>query len=330
MWAALFPGQGSQTIGMGRFLYENFPIAKQAFEEASDTLSLNFKKLCFEGPETDLMLTENTQPALLLVSTATYRVTNATLNLKISAGAGHSVGEYAAMVTSGAMKFPDALRAVRVRGQAMQKAVPVGQGGMVAVLGMTDAQVETLCRWSQEKSGLKPIEPANFNARGQVVISGSQELIDWMKTNAKAAEIFADRAGDPSQIPRLKMIPLAVSAPFHCSLMKPAEETMRKVLGETAFTDAHWPIVQNVTGQETTSASVLREGLVKQVSGAVRWTQCMARLKALGSTQMIEFGSGRVLSGLAKKIDSNAPTPFNINTLEDFKTLENALSAVSI
>jgi [acyl-carrier-protein] S-malonyltransferase len=321
MWAALFPGQGSQSIGMGKFLYENFPLAKQTFEEASDTLSLNFKKLCFDGHESDLALTENTQPALLLVSTATYRVTVDTMNLKISAGAGHSVGEYAAMVASCAMKFPDALRAVRVRGQAMQKAVPVGEGGMVAVLGMTDAQVETLCKWSQEKSGLKPIEPANFNAPGQVVISGSQALIDWMKVNAKAAEIFADSA----EIPRLKMIPLAVSAPFHCSLMKPAEETMKAVLGETAFSDARWPIVQNVTGQETSSASVLRDGLVRQISGAVRWTQCMARLKAMGTTGMIEFGSGKVLAGLAKKIDSNAPAPFNINTLEDFKTLENAL-----
>jgi [acyl-carrier-protein] S-malonyltransferase len=321
MWAALFPGQGSQSIGMGKFLYENFPLAKQTFEEASDTLSLNFKKLCFDGHESDLALTENTQPALLLVSTATYRVTVDTMNLKISAGAGHSVGEYAAMVASGAMKFPDALRAVRVRGQAMQKAVPVGEGGMVAVLGMTDAQVETLCKWSQEKSGLKPIEPANFNAPGQVVISGSQALIDWMKVNAKAAEIFADS----TEIPRLKMIPLAVSAPFHCSLMKPAEETMKQVLGETAFSDARWPIVQNVTGQETSSASVLRDGLVRQISGAVRWTQCMARLKAMGTTGMIEFGSGKVLAGLAKKIDSNAPAPFNINTLEDFKTLENAL-----
>ncbi len=318
MWAALFPGQGSQSVGMGKFLFENFASAKQAFEEASDTLKQDFKKLCFEGPESDLQLTENTQPALLLVSTATFRVVQETTGVKISAAAGHSVGEYAAVVTAGALSFSDALRAVRIRGQAMQKAVPVGQGGMVAVMGLSEEQIVKLCRWSEENSGLKPIEPANFNAPGQVVISGSQKLIDWMKTNAKA-DIFQP------ETPRMKLIPLQVSAPFHCSLMKPAEEQMRLVLSETKFNDAHWPIVQNVSAQETTSAAQLRDNLVKQVSGAVLWTRCMARLKELGATRSIEFGSGKVLSGLAKKIDSEAPTPFNINTLDELKNLESAI-----
>lgn len=157
MWAALFPGQGSQSIGMGRFLFENFQIAKETFEEASDALNQNLKKLCFDGPESDLQLTENTQPALLLVSTATFRVVESTIGVKIAAAAGHSVGEYAAVVTAGSVKFADALRAVRVRGQAMQKAVPVGEGGMVAVMGLTEQQCEKLCQWAQNESGLKPL-----------------------------------------------------------------------------------------------------------------------------------------------------------------------------
>ena len=320
MWAALFPGQGSQTIGMGQFLFDNFAIARETFEEAGDTLKVNFKKLCFEGPAEDLNLTENTQPALLLTSTATFRVIESITGVKIGAAAGHSIGEYAAVVTAGAMKFSDGLHAVRIRGQAMQKAVPVGQGGMVAVMGLTDAQVIHLCKWSEETSGLSPIEPANFNAPGQVVISGSQKLVDWMKTNAKV-DLFAP------ETPRMKLIPLTVSAPFHCSLMKPAQETMALVLGETKFVDAAWPIVQNVTAEGTRSAGVLRSRLIEQVAGSVRWTQCMERLKTMGATNYIEFGAGKVLSGLAKKIDSAGPTPFNINTLDDIKNLETALEA---
>jgi [acyl-carrier-protein] S-malonyltransferase len=320
-WAALFPGQGSQSVGMGQFLVENFAVARELFEEAGDTLKLDFKKLCFEGPEKELQLTENTQPALLLVSTATFRVIERTLGIKVGIGAGHSVGEYAAVTAAGAVRFSDALRAVRTRGQAMQAAVPVGQGGMVAVMGLSEAQVAHLCQWSEKTSGLEPIEPANYNAPGQVVISGSQALIDWMRANAKA-DIFAP------ETPRMKLIPLSVSAPFHCSLMKPAEEKMAEVLGEIEFKDAEWTVVQNVTAQPVKDAASLRQNLIRQVSGAVRWTQCMQEMKTLGATQYIEFGSGKVLSGLAKKIDSAAPTPFNINTLEDIKALETALKTM--
>lgn len=317
-WGALFPGQGSQSVGMGRFLFDEFPIARQTFEEASDALKIDFKKLCFDGPESELQLTENTQPALLLVSTATFRVINTLIGLDITAGAGHSVGEYAAVVAAGSVGFTEALQAVRVRGQAMQKAVPVGLGGMVAVMGLSEEQVVRLCKWTEESSGVKPLEPANFNAPGQVVISGSQKAIDWLRANAKT-EIFAP------ETPRMKLIPLSVSAPFHCSLMKPAEEEMALVLGATKFSKAQWPVVQNVTARETTDAETLRSNLVKQVSGAVRWTGCMARLKELGVNRSIEFGAGRVLSGLAKKIDSNVEAPLNINTLEDIMALESAL-----
>ncbi len=327
MWAALFPGQGSQSVGMGRFLFEHFPTAKQAFEEASDTLQINFKKLCFEGPESDLQMTENTQPALLLVSTATFRVVSHELGVQIGAAAGHSVGEYAAVVASGAVAFTDALRAVRARGQAMQRAVPVGEGAMAAVMGLTDDQVIRLCAWTEKESGLTPLEPANFNAPGQVVISGRAKAIEWLRANAKPeamVEVF------PEGTSRMKLIPLSVSAPFHCSLMKPAEEEMRVILKTISFNDARFPIVQNVTAHETREGHTLRENLVLQVSGAVRWTQCTARLKSMGMIRSIEFGAGKVLSGLAKKIDSASPPPFNINALEDIKTLEAALKPAPI
>ena len=323
MWAALFPGQGSQSVGMGRFLFDNFPVARHLFEEASDTLKLDFKKLCFEGPEADLQLTENTQPALLLVSTSTFRVIQEISDLKIGAAAGHSIGEYAAVVTADSVRFSDALRAVRTRGQAMQKAVPVGQGGMVAVMGLSDSQVEELCRWTTKTSGLGPIEPANFNSPGQVVVSGSQKALEWMRANAKA-DLFA--SGE-APAPRMKLIALSVSAPFHCSLMKPAEETMAQVLEATAFTSSAWPIVQNVTAQETKDGNTLRTNLIHQVSGAVRWTQCMQKLKGMGATGYIEFGSGKVLSGLAKKIDSSGPTPLNINSLDDIKLVEETVKS---
>lgn len=319
MFGALFPGQGSQSVGMGKFFFENFPIAKQTFEEASDVLKIDFKKLCFEGPESDLQLTENTQPALLLVSTAAFRVVSTTLEVPIQLAAGHSIGEYAAVVSAGVMSFADALRAVRIRGQVMQRAVPVGDGGMVAVMGLSEDQAAHLCRWAEEKSGLKPLEPANFNAPGQVVVSGSKQVIDFMKANAKADVIFAP------ETPKMKLIALAVSAPFHCSLMRPAEEEMRRVLEEIKFADAKWPIVQNFSASPATDGNAIRENLIRQVSGAVRWTQCMAQLKALGARRLIEFGSGKVLSGLAKKIDSQAPAPFNINGLDDLKSLEQAL-----
>lgn len=326
MWAALFPGQGSQSVGMGRFLFDEFAIAKSTIEEASDTLKQDFKKLLFEGPDADLALTENTQPALLTVSTATYRVVKSALGVEIGAAAGHSIGEYAAVVAAGSLRFDDGLRAVRTRGQAMQKAVPVGQGAMAAVMGLTDEQVTRLCEWVRTETR-ESLEPANFNAPGQVVISGSAKALAWLKENAKPELLTA---AFPEGAPRVKLIPLAVSAPFHCSLMKPAEDQMRLVLNHTAFENAQFPIVQNVTARETTDAATLRENLITQVSGAVRWTECMARLKELGATQMIEFGAGKVLTGLSKKIDSTTPPPFNINALEDLKTLEAALKPASV
>lgn len=322
MWAALFPGQGSQSVGMGRFLYDNFKSAKVSFEEASDTLKQDFKKLCFEGPDSDLALTENTQPALLLVSKVTFDAVQEVAGTKFSAAAGHSIGEYAAFTTSGVLNFSDALRAVRQRGQAMQKAVPVGEGAMLAVLGLDDEDVIAMCAWAEKQSGLKPIEPANFNSPGQVVVSGSAKLAAWIRENAKP-ELFMAPGKTAG---RMKLIPLNVSAPFHCSMMKPAEEKMREVLTATNFSRANWPIVQNFTAEATQDPATLREQIIRQVSGAVRWTQCMQNLKKSGATQFIEMGSGKVLAGLAKKIDPVAKV-FNVNSLEELKNLESAVKS---
>lgn len=226
MWGALFPGQGSQSVGMGKFLFEEFSTARRLFEEAGDTLKINFKKLCFEGPDSDLQLTENTQPALLLVSTVTATCVTELVPVQIKASAGHSVGEYAALVNAGVLSFSSALRAVRTRGQAMQKAVPVGDGAMCAVLGLSDDNARKMCALVEKLSGETPLEPANFNCPGQVVVSGSAKAIEWMRANVTSEWVAQNLGADAG---RAKLIPLSVSAPFHCSLMKPAEKEMRAV-----------------------------------------------------------------------------------------------------
>ena len=318
MWAAIYPGQGSQQVGMGKFLFENFKEAQHLFEEASDALSLNFKKLCFDGPEDDLALTENTQPALLLVSTVTHQVLKNTAGFAPMAACGHSIGEYAAVVGSGACKFTDALKAVRKRGEFMQSAVPVGQGSMAAVLSMTPEQVEIICKKATNESKLGVVEPANFNAPGQIVVSGSKAALDWLIANYNASWLEGS--------PRGKFIPLKVSAPFHCSLMKPAEEKMKVVLGDMPFQKAAYPVIQNVNAKPETDGASIRDNLVLQVSRPVRWIECVMELKKQGAQKLIELGSGKVASGLVKKIDSEAFTTFTINSLEDLKAVELALA----
>lgn len=316
MWGALFPGQGSQAVGMGKFFVENFKAARERFEEASDVLGQDFKRLCFDGPDNDLALTENTQPALLLASTVAFEVVRDTTGLPITAGAGHSVGEYAALVAAGTLRFADGMRAVRRRGQAMQRAVPVGHGSMCAVLGLSDEQAQKLCAWVETESGERPLQPANFNCPGQVVVSGSAKAISWMAANFKPAELFAPDA------PKARLIPLNVSAPFHCSLMKPAEDEMRAALMDLPFAPARWPVVQNFSATESTHPERLRTELIAQISGAVKWTQCMQKLHALGVRRAVEFGPGKVLSGLAKKIDSGKVATLNITSLQDLKNFE--------
>lgn len=323
MFTLVFPGQGSQQPGMGRFLFENFKIAQETFEEGSEALKQDMKKLCFEGSEAALALTENTQPALLLVSTATQRVLRNDFNLKVQSAAGHSIGEYAALVAAGVIRFDQAMQAVRTRGQAMQSAVPVGQGGMVAVLGLEPEQVETLCAWTVKNSGFGPLSAANFNSPGQIVISGSMKAINWLKDNFKPEAIWAEAPK------RAKLIPLQVSAPFHCEMMKPAEDTMRVVLTGMEFKTAAFPIVQNFHAKFETDGANLRENLIRQVSAPVRWTQSMETLKAAGHSQIIECGAGKVLQGLLKKIDSEFFKVMTTSSIEDIKTIEEFLKASS-
>lgn len=315
-YGAVYPGQGSQHVGMGRFLFDEFSLVRELFEEASDTIKVDFKKLCFEGPESELALTENTQPCLLLASTATYKTLESLSPFNPSGAAGHSIGEYAAMVCSGAMRFSDALQAVRKRGEFMQSAVPVGQGGMVAVMGLTPEQVNEVCEWATKESGLDGvIEPANFNAPGQIVLSGSQNMIQWVSDNFKA-EIL-------KQPPRrVKFIPLKVSAPFHCSLMKPAEDNMRPVLESMQFQTPSHPIFQNVSAQSESDPATLKENLIRQISSSVRWVECTESMKASGLTHVVECGSGKVLNGLIKKIAGDDLKVLNVNDLEELKATE--------
>lgn len=322
MMTLLFPGQGSQQPGMGRFLFENFKVAKDTFEEASEALSQNMAKLCFEGSEADLALTENTQPALLLVSTATQRVLKSEYHLKVSAAAGHSIGEYAALVAADVIDFMPAMKAVRTRGQAMQSAVPVGQGGMIATLGLEPDQAQFLCEYVVKTSGFGPLSPANYNSPGQIVLSGSMKAIEWLKANFKA-EIF------PEPPKRSKLIPLNVSAPFHCEMMLPAEQKMREVLTDMSFRSPQFKIVQNFTAGFESAPEKLRENLIRQVSAPVRWTESMELLKAQQLTQCVECGVGKVVAGLLKKIDSEAFNVFNTNSLEDLKLIEDFLKASS-
>ena len=313
--AAVFPGQGSQSVGMGKYLFDNFKIVKELFEEASDTLSMDFEESCFEGPESELALTANTQPALLLVSTACYRALTANCNLDVGAMAGHSIGEYAAVVAAGGLDFASAMKAVRMRGEAMQSAVPVGEGGMAAVMGMSPDQVERLCTWVETLAKDTPLSPANYNAPGQIVISGKQSLIDWLNEHYDKTIFEGETLG------RVKFIQLKVSAPFHCSMMEPAEETMLLVLSDMKFNDITIPVVQNFTAEAVTKADQLRDNLISQVSGAVKWIECTEKLVADGMTTHVEFGNGKVLAGLAKKINKDIQV-YNLNNLEEFQKLE--------
>lgn len=325
MSAFLFPGQGSQTPGMGKFLFENFKTAQHTFEEASDALKFDVKKLCFDSSAEDLALTENTQPAILTVSTATARVLTQDIGAKPQYTAGHSVGEYASFVLAKTLGFADAIRSVRLRGQAMQSAVPVGQGGMVATLGLTEEQAEFLCQWAVAGSGFKPLSPANYNCDGQIVISGNQKTIDWLKANFKADVL-------PGEAKRAKLIPLQVSAPFHCEMMKPAQEKMAEFFNTIMFHDAEIPVIQNVQALAETNATVLKSKIIEQVSAPVRWTQSMRELKRLTQPKTenekpvtltcIEAGNGTVIKGLLKKIDSEYFQVLGTNSLDEIKAIE--------
>jgi len=311
----LFPGQGSQAPKMGAYLFDNFSTFKNTLAEASEAISLDIKKLIYEGTEADLALTANTQPALLSVSVGTFRVLKENAQLKIEAAAGHSIGEYAALVTAGVMDFSTAMKAVRLRGEAMQSAVPVGEGGMVAVLGLEPDQVTWLCEWAEKESGFKPLSPANFNSPGQIVISGSMKCIDWLKTNFKAELI-------PGSPKRAKLIPLNVSAPFHCAMMKPAQEKMDQFLNGVTFNKPQFPIIQNFTAGLVENPTELKQNLIHQVSAPVLWTQTMKLMETKSWMTGIECGHGSVIKGLFKKMDNPNFKILSSQTQEDLDLIK--------
>lgn len=314
MLTFVFPGQGSQSVGMGEFLYKEFKICRDIFDEASEAINVDLKKLCFTGSESDLALTENTQPALLTVSTATARVLTTEFGIVPQATAGHSIGEYASFVLGSVISFSDAVKAVKLRGQAMQSAVPVGQGGMIATLGLNEEQVQFLCQWACKESGFSPLSPANFNCDGQIVISGNANALNWLKENFKP-EIL------PGEAKRVKLIPLQVSAPFHCEMMKPAQDKMAAFFETIQVKNSTLPIVQNIHAKPETDANTLKKNIILQVSGAVKWTQTVQQLKEMNMSQIIECGNGSVLKGLFKKSDAEFFKVFSTNSLEDLNAL---------
>jgi [acyl-carrier-protein] S-malonyltransferase len=308
--AFLFPGQGSQSVGMGRDLASAFPIARRTFEEANDALGFDLAELCFRGPEEQLRLTEFTQPAIFTVSVAALRVL-ASAGATADYFAGHSLGEYSANVAAGTIEFAAAARTVRQRGQLMQQAVPLGQGAMAAILGMDSQAVAAVCQDATREMGL-PVEPANFNAPEQIVISGATAAVE--RAVALGKERGAKRA-----------ILLSVSAPFHCSLMQPAQDALAPVLDGLTFKSAKIPIVVNVDATLITDGAALREALVRQVTGAVRWTESMQLLIAEGVTNFVEVGPGKVLSGMLRQIDRSQ----KCGQVEDPASLEKVLSVLT-
>lgn len=311
----LFPGQGSQAPQMGSFLFENFPIFKQTISEASEAISFDLKNLIFEGSDADLALTINTQSALLAVQIATYRTIQAEKPLTFKAAAGHSVGEYAALVSAGVLPFSTAMKAVRLRGQSMQSAVPAGAGGMVAVLGLEHDQVAWLCNWAEVESGDSPITPANYNSPGQIVISGSMKCIDWLRANFNPELI-------PRSPKRAKFIPLNVSAPFHCRLMKPAQDKMSEFLESVNFSKPQFPILQNYTATLVETPAELKSNLIKQVSAPVLWTQSMMLMESKGWFNGVECGHGAVLKGLFKKMENPNFKIFSTQSKDDLDLLK--------
>lgn len=301
---ALFPGQGSQKVGMGRQLFEQYDIAKELFAKADEALGFSLSQICFEGPADKLTLTEITQPAILTVSTICFRLAQMQPQAgahTIVAAAGHSLGEYSALVAADAMSFEDAVRLVNKRGRYMQEAVPVGTGRMVAVLGKEVAELQAAI----DASGVEVAEIANINAPGQIVIAGS----------------LAGVAGFVEKLGSAKVIDLPVSAPFHCSLMKPAEQRLRVDLAGITIKTPKFPVYQNFTASFTNDPEAIRENLALQVCGRVRWVECVENvLKEKTPDVVWEYGAGNVLTGLVKRINSAVPR-VNIDSPESLASM---------
>lgn len=290
--AFIFPGQGSQRPEMGKDFLEHHALARHLFEEASDALGFDLKKLCLRGDESELALTYNAQPAILTVSTVAHRLFAARADVRPLSLAGHSLGEYSAIVAAGALSFIDAVKTVHLRGQFMQEATPVGLGAMAAIMGQDGEAVEALCR---EAAGCEVVVPANYNAAGQIVISGHAGAVKRVLEKAKG-----------------KL--LTVSAPFHSPLMAPAAEAMRPVLESLAFSDGAAPVVANATNRFIGKAGDFAPSLVEQITAPVRWDSGIKAMIDHGAERMIELGHGKVLAGLMKRIDKTVPVA---NVLDD-------------
>jgi [acyl-carrier-protein] S-malonyltransferase len=306
--AFLFPGQGSQYAGMGKELAEKFQVARQVFEEADEALSFSISRLCFEGAEDELQLTENTQPAILSTSVAAFRVMQSEGIASPTFVAGHSLGEYSSLVAAGAISLADAVRTVRARGRYMQEAVPVGTGAMAAVLGGERAAIEEACL---EASKGQVCAFANINSPNQIVIAGNTEAVD------RAIELLKGKAK--------RVVKLNVSAPFHCALMKPAQDRLAFDLERIPFGEPRSSVVTNVDARIVTTPGELRDSLVRQVSSPVRWSESMDLLLQQGVTTFVEIGPGKVLSGLMRQINREV----SCLNVEDSASLESARARLS-
>jgi [acyl-carrier-protein] S-malonyltransferase len=308
--AYLFPGQGAQRVGMGAELAREFPAARSAFAEADEALGFALSKLCFEGPEDDLRLTANTQPATLATSIAALRAFEAEYGARAEIAAGHSLGEYTALVAAGALDYAEALRAVRERGRLMQEACPAGQGSMAALIGLDLAAVREICE--QVSHDGRAAVPANLNAPGQIVIAGHAEAVK------RAIDLAKQRGAGMS-------VELKVSAPFHSPLMEPARRGMEPVIASLKVNPLRFGVIANVTAEVNRDAERVRALLLEQITAPVRWEESMARLDASGATSAIEFGSGRVLAGLMRRINKS----FKVRSAEDAASLKATGQAIT-
>ena len=309
MSALLFPGQGSQVVGMGSEFHANFELVKKIFKEADENLNYPISKLILEGPENDLQLTKNTQPAILTVSYSIFKVLKDEFNFDFSSFkyfAGHSLGEYSALVCADSLSFNDALYLLYERGKAMQEAVPVVKGKMIAILGIKTEEIINILKSTEGEKGI--CEIANDNAEGQVIVSGNKERVESLQS------ILKDR--------KIKSIPLKVSAPFHCSLMKPAENSMKDKIVKTKFINPLFKIINNVTATPENNSENIKELLVKQISSTVKWRDSIINMSTSGVKNFIELGPGKALSGMIKRTIKEANC-FSINSIADIKNLTN-------
>ena len=303
--AFVFPGQGAQRVGMIKDLYDGYASVRRLFEEADDALGFSLTKLCFEGPDEELMMTYNTQPAILTASTACSLVLQEE-GLRPDIVAGHSLGEYSALVAAESVSFADAVRTVRQRGRFMQEAVPLGEGAMAAILGLDEDRIKAVCAEVGSRDGT--VEAVNFNCPGQIVIAGAAKAVEAAVDALKAAG--AKRA-----------VMLNVSAPFHSTLMKPAAERLAEVLGTIVIKDAKVPVAANVDGQLETAADVIKASLVRQAASPVLWIACVRQIQAFGAENIVEVGPGKTLTGFNRKIDK----AIHCENVEDIPSLKKTL-----